>query len=363
VALSLESGNSHGRNSRGPLPPEIRSMIRVYHAVSCVPVVLTLLTTAASQTVAPNWVKVADKTAFTPRDSCGEVVFRGRMWLLGGWMDSFKDPPRDVWSSADGVTWERATESAAWKHADFPMTVTFKDRMWVMGGWHGGRLDHASASNAVWSSTDGANWTQETAAAGWSPRMAGGAVVFHDRIWILGGTQKYYFGDDSDLKNDVWSSADGVHWELATEHGPWSTRAYLGAVAHAGKLWVMGGGNYLPNYQVKNDVWSSTDGVHWDLATDEAPWPPRIWFSAAEYRDRLWVLGGWSNHPSKNWNDVWTSADGKTWTEFKTETIWTPRHEHSVYVHQDQLWVVTGHAAPLTGEVWRLEVPRDYFSK
>jgi hypothetical protein len=185
--------------------------------------------------------------------------------------------------------------------------------------------------------------------------MAGGAVVFQDRIWILGGTQKYYFGDDSDLKNDVWSSSDGVQWELATDKAPWSPRAYLGAVVHNGKLWVLGGGNYLPNYQVKHDVWSSADGVHWELATDAAPWSPRIWFSAATFRDRLWVLGGWSNNPSKNWNDVWTSADGKTWTEFKAETIWTPRHEHSVYVHQDKLWVVTGHAAPLSGEIWRLD--------
>jgi hypothetical protein len=56
---------------------------------------------------------------------------------------------------------------------------------------------------------------------------------------------------------------------------------------------------------------------------------------------------------------VWTSTDGRSWTEIKTETIWTPRHEHSVYVHQDKLWVVTGHAAPLTNEVWRLDVPKD----
>src|SRR5438093_821245 len=75
-----------------------------------------------AQSAAPNWVKVADKTAFTPRDSCGEMVYKDRMWLLGGWMDSFKDPPRDVWSSADGQEWTLATTEAAWKHADFPVT-------------------------------------------------------------------------------------------------------------------------------------------------------------------------------------------------------------------------------------------------
>jgi hypothetical protein len=270
-------------------------------------------------------------------------------------VNSYQDPPRDVWSSADGVTWELAVAEAPWKHSDFPMAVVFKDRLWMMGGWHGGRLPHASASNAVWSSTNGVDWTQATAAAGWSPRMAAGAVVFKDRMWLLGGIQKYYFGDDSDLKNDVWSSADGVTWECATPQAPWSPRAYLGAVVHAGRIWVLGGGNYVPNYQVKNDVWSSADGVNWERAAEQAPWSPRIWFSAATYRDRMWLLGGWSNHPARNWNDVWTSTDGKTWTEFKTEAVWSPRHEHSVYVHRDQLWVATGHAAPLSGEVWRLE--------
>src|SRR6185295_9645133 len=261
--------------------------------------------------------------------------------------------------------------------SDFPMTVTFKDRMWVMGGWHGGRLPHASASNSVWSSTDGAAWKLETATAGWSPRMAGGIIAFRDRMWILGGVQKYYYGDDDDLRNDVWSSADGVKWEQATAHAPWRARAYQQVVVHDGKLWVMGGGNYVTRdpsqpasapppkvadkrfgYQAFNDVWSSPDGVHWTEATPAAPWRARIWFSAATYRDHMWVMGGWSK-PSGNWNDVWYSKDGKNWSELKTDAVWSRRHEQSLYVFQDKLWIIGGHAAPLTNSVWQLELPKD----
>ena len=189
-----------------------------------------LFVTSISFAEPPTWVKVTDKAGFSPRDSCGELVYKDRMWILGGWMDSFKDPPRDVWSSADGVEWTRVVENAPWKHSDFPMTVVFQDRMWLMGGWHGGRLKHASASNSVWSSTDGAEWKLETEAAGWSPRMCGGLLVFQDRMWLLGGTQQYYFGNDDDLKNDVWSSADGVKWEQMTAKAPWSPRAYIAPV-------------------------------------------------------------------------------------------------------------------------------------
>ena len=46
-----------------------------------------------------------------------------RLWILGGWFDSFSAPPRDVWSSADGKTWRQVTREAPWKHSDLPMTL------------------------------------------------------------------------------------------------------------------------------------------------------------------------------------------------------------------------------------------------
>ena len=308
----------------------------------------------------PNWVKVTGQAGWQPRDSSGEVVFRNQLWILGGWFDSFAAPPRDVWSSPDGKTWKLVTKEAPWKHSDLPMTLVFKDRIWLMGGWFNGRLPGHSATSAVWSSPDGVNWQQVTEKAGWSPRIAAGAVVFQGRMWVLGGTENYYFGDDKSLKNDVWSSADGKEWKQETAHAPWSPRAYQAAVVQDGKIWVFGGGNYLPKYQALNDVWYSSDGEHWEQVTEHAPWHPRIWFSAVVYRDRLWVLGGWSNHPSKNWGDVWYSRDGKRWTQLRSEVIWKPRHEHSAYVFQDKIWVAGGHAQPLSSEVWSLEVPPDW---
>jgi hypothetical protein len=133
-------------------------------------------------------------------------------------------------------------------------------------------------------------------------------------------------------------------------------------VVHADRIWLFGGGNYLPNYAALNDVWSSADGVEWRRETDMAPWPPRIWFSAAVYRGRMWVLGGWSNKPSKNWNDVWYSSDGKSWTELKTKAVWSVRHEHSTYVHDDKLWVAGGMSPPLKNDVWQLSIPKDWFN-
>lgn len=307
-----------------------------------------------------SWLKVTDAAGWQPRDSQGEVVFQDKLWLMGGWFQSFEAPPRDVWSSADGREWKLVQKEAPWKHSDLPMSLAFKDRMWLMGGWYNGRLPGHSASSEVWSSSDGVDWKQDTAAAGWTPRIAAAAAVFQDKMWILGGTENYYFGDEKSLKNDVWHSADGKDWKQATADAGWAPRAYHQAVALNGKIYVFGGGNYVPKYEARNDVWSSADGIKWEQVTEAAPWSPRLWFSAAVYRGRMWVVGGWSNNPNKNWGDVWHSADGKTWKQFKTETTWKERHEHSLYVFQDKLWLAGGHAQPLSSEVWSLQLPKDW---
>lgn len=335
--------------------------MRITAALSACVLMATVASVLADEPPTPNWVKVTDNAGWQARDSSGEVVFRDQMWILGGWFDSFAAPPRDVWSSSDGKAWKLVEKTAPWKHSDLPMTLAFKDRMWLLGGWYNGRLPGHSASNEVWSSADGAKWEQVTAAAGFSPRIAAGAVVFKDKMWILGGTENYYFGDANSLKNDVWSSADGKEWKLATADAGWSPRAYHGAAVHAGKMWVLAGGNYVPGYEAHNDVWSSEDGVKWTREIEHAPWSARLWFSSVAYRDRLWVLGGWSNNPSKNWGDVWYSKNGRDWKQLKSEVCWKERHEHSTYVFQDKIWVAGGHAQPLSSEVWSLEIPKDWF--
>lgn len=317
---------------------------------------------AMAEKAGPDWVKVTDDAGWQARDSQGEVAYKDRLWIFGGWFQSFEAPPRDVWSSADGKTWTRVVEEAPWIHSDLPMTVVFRDRMWLMGGWYNGRLPGHSASSEVWWSTDGATWEQATERAGWSPRLAGAVVEFKGKMWILGGTENYYFGDETSLKNDVWCSEDGKEWTLVTAAAEWAPRAYHQAVVLNDRIYVMGGGNYVPEYRALNDVWSSADGVHWTRETEAAPWHPRLWFSAAVYRDRMWVVGGWSNDPSRNWDDIWYSKDGKTWNRLKSEVVWRERHEHSVFVFQDKLWVAGGMIPPLNSEVWSLEIPPDWFA-
>lgn len=309
-----------------------------------------------------NWVQETGTANWKPRDSQGEFVFKNQLWILGGW-DTPKTPNfLDVWKSLDGIKWINTINTAPWDQSDLPVSLVFKNKMWIMGGR---KVPGTECSNKVWASDDGEKWELVTDNAGWSPRLSPAFTVFNNRMWVMGGTSDFYKNNDTTLFNDVWSSADGKEWKLELKNAPWSKRAHAQAVVFDNKIWLMGGGQRFPKPAAKNDVWCSEDGVNWKQITSSAKWPVRMWFSTVVYRDHIWVLGGWSGEQN-NLGDVWYSKDGADWKEFKSEVQWSKRHEHSAYVFKDKIWVAAGAAEPdykLSSEVWSLFIPENWFSK
>jgi len=332
------------------------------------PIALSTVTPVSDK--APNWIKLTDRAAWRPRDAHGGLVFKNRMWIFGGWVGNYKPSCRDVWSSPNGKHWERVAKTAPWRHGDLPMTTVFKRKMWFMGGWCGGLRSGHSASNEVWCSRDGSQWQQVTKNAQWTPRLAAGILVFKGKMWILGGIEDFFFGDEKSVKNDVWCSADGKKWELIALNAGWSPRAFHQAVVFDDKMWIMGGGNFRPKQHALNDVWCSHDGVKWTRVTKAAAWPARVWFSSVVYRNRICVLGGWPQEATPrrpvNLADLWYSEDGKRWTELKSDVIWKARHAHATFVFRDKILVAGGCTgagpSPLNSQVWSLHVPRNWFN-
>ncbi|MGH2647707.1 MAG: Kelch repeat-containing protein [Ginsengibacter sp.] len=327
-----------------------------------VSIIIFMKVSVIAQVKKIEWVEETKKAAWQGRDSQGEFVYDNHLWILGGW-DTPETPNfLDAWKSPDGKSWTRATEKAPWVQSDLPVSLVFKNKMWIMGGR---KVPGTECSNKVWSSTNGSSWNLVTSAAGWSPRLGAGYAVFKNRMWVLGGTNDFYHQNDTTLMNDIWSSADGKNWKLEVANAPWSKRAYLQAVVFNNKIWVMGGGKRQPVAVPTNDVWCSEDGIHWTEITPAAEWKPRLWFSSILYRNRMWVLGGWSPE-TYNFGDVWYSKDGKIWTEFKSDVQWSKRHELSAWVFLDKIWVAGGAAEPnyeLNSEVWSLKIPKDWFEK
>jgi Cadherin-like beta sandwich domain/Putative Ig domain len=288
----------------------------------------------------PTWVQVRDSSPWLPRDSEGELVFDGKMWIFGGYTPEVIN---DVWCSSDGVEWTNVGTIPNDSGVNIPVNFVYDGTMWV-----------ATNDGNFYNSVDGADWTLVTDAAPWRGRYAAGGAVFADRMWVMGGFKK------GELFNDIWSSANGVNWTLETDNAPWSKRQVFSMVAvHDNALWIMGGGitMYHP-FKAYRDVWKSTDGRNWTKVTDEAPWAARIWGASAVYRNRLWILGGFHSEPVwENLGRVWYSGDGADWNELVTETAWSPRHELSAYVFDGKLWVVAGNSWPLKNDVWCLDLP------
>lgn len=304
-----------------------------------------------------KWTHITSDAQFAPRDGAGALVFRDRMWLLGGWNPPHKDFPKkcnsEIWSSSDGATWKLELRQAPWEQRHTAGYVVHQDKMWIIGG----DPLQGHYQDDIWNSSDGVNWTRVIDNAPWGPRVLHYTVVHDGKIWVMGGqTMPYYAPAAEIIYRDVWNSSDGIHWQQVHLHEPyWPQRGMIGGAAVLnGRIWILGGGTYdtptTPKRKFFNDVWSSSDGARWTQHTSHAPWAPRQYHDVAAFDGQLWVMEGYCE-ASGNRNDVWHSSDGVNWTEVP-KTPWVPRHAASVYIYRDALWMVTGNN--LTSDVWKL---------
>jgi len=307
----------------------------------------------------PAWEKMIDQAAWSPRDSAGELIFKDHMWIMGGYVPEYE---KDVWQSADGVSWTKMSDIPTSIGLDIPIALVFQDKMMI-----------TDANGVLFGSNDGEQWEVVTNKGPLLGRRSMGGAVFKGRMWVMGGQQ------GNRLLNDIWSSADGVHWVREVEQAPWSKRQIThNLLVYNDKLWLLGGGALTPYYYpfvAQNDVWCSSDGIHWECATAHAPWPARIWGSTVVYKNRMWMIGGYQSAPeSRHFGDVWYSADGVKWLPFEQHAscwinrtrqiplsvpagMWEDRHEASALVHDDALYLMGGMIWPLKNDVWKLEIP------
>jgi hypothetical protein len=156
-------------------------------------------------------------------------------------------------------------------------------------------------------------------------------------MWVLGGY------DTTNLLNDVWYSSNGTNWSLATGSAPWSKRAVTASLVYDSKMWVLGGEIATGD---TNDVWWSTNGVNWVQATNKASWAGRYWGPAScSFLGHMWILGGNPNAGSPT-NDAWYSTNGVEWTRASGNNPWIGRNGASAMTFNDAMWLIGGSAAP-----------------
>jgi len=292
-----------------------------------------------------GWEEAVSSAPWEARDSQAVVVYKNRIWLMGG-LDAnghissngtvnYGDAAyfSDVWSSEDGKNWQLVTEKAAWGERRSMQVVDFKGKMWLMGGWG----PEVGYKNSVWSSQDGVTWQLETSSAAWPAREGGQLLVFQDNIWLIGGVNY----DKRKLFTDIWYSADGINWIKATENAGWSPRWDFASAVFNNKLWTMGGMDFEGN--IYKDIWSSADGVKWALVKEDPPFASRQGGGLIDYENKLWVVSRLNiSEYDGGANDVWYSDDGISWRKTAEDPLWTGREDVCIAVFKNKIWVLGG---------------------
>ncbi|HMN47057.1 MAG TPA: hypothetical protein PKE27_20940 [Povalibacter sp.] len=221
----------------------------------------------------------------------------------------------------------------------------FKGKYWVIGGAEPIEPLDSPAKHRpladVWSSTDGRSWKREADFAAFGARWWHKTLVYDDKLWVIGGAAPQ---QPFDGVGEVYSSSDGVTWMLATNMAPpllgtAPSPVYVNATVHDGKMWLVDRGA----------VYSSDNGNNW---TSQAALPAsanrRAHASLTSYGGYLWYIGGSNDHSDTvplagtTVNEVWR-YDGTAWTQVTQGAASLPaRFQHTAFVLGGRLWVMGG---------------------
>jgi len=199
-----------------------------------------------------TWETVAEKSNVPNRVFYGLTVFKDKIWLVGGF--DGKKYYNDIWNSNDGVNWTRVAEKANFSARNVTKIAVFKDKIWIIGGGviDGDKVNNPNSDKEIWSSADGITWTVVKNNA--TDKLSGTAIVFDDKLWLIGGNR-----NDGNFSNALLVSDDGEIWQ--EQSAPWSPRGGSVVWVFDNKLFMTGGKYSFTEkgeitFVYSNDVWA-----------------------------------------------------------------------------------------------------------
>lgn len=206
--------------------------------------------TFTTELISPSLI--TEDAAYGARKAAGVEVFDDKIWVIGGRNDA-DVALTDIWSSDDGENWTL--------EGDLPFggiygheLIVFNGKLWIYGGTSEGIL-----SNKIFSSEDGIAWVEETETAPFIQYQNSKFEVLGDRIFRIAG----YSGDIDDLSPEryVYSSIDGLNWNLEIENHGFDTKYSFQLESLNENLY-----SFEPNPDLDIEEIStrtSTDGINW----------------------------------------------------------------------------------------------------
>ena len=260
---------------------------------------------------ARDWTLINASAPWAGRHGAAWLVHGSQLIVASG---DFID---DVWESSDGIRWRQLSRDAQFGRRYTPMGVSAGPLMLLMGGqvdpnepaYGGGHFRYAERDycpgkekcavaglNDVWASRDGINWFEVSSRAPWRGRsLVQGGLFFKGRIYVVGGGLKAAIHNEAAETyiefSDVWSSADGREWRLETTDMGFTPRTHTTVVTSPNACYVVGGSVTLQT-NVSNEVFFSTDCVHFQPIPDPSPMQRRHAAGVAWFNGSLVVMGG-----------------------------------------------------------------------
>ena len=216
--------------------------------------------------------------------------------------------------------------------------AVFNGEVWSVGGYNSYNIDILNSD--VWKSANGRNW-QSVTSGQFESRRDHSLLVFDNKLWVIGGRTESGTSSLAGL-NDVWYSSDGTNWTMATDNALPSM--WIGentTVVFNNKMYIIKNGVSEGNNNVCT-VWTSSDGVTWTQESSNA-FPYRNGFTTTVFNDEIYVIGGSDITLDVQYNTIYKSEDGINWTEVNTTgNVFTARYLHKSLVYDNKLWVFGG---------------------
>lgn len=258
---------------------------------------------------------------------------------------------RSTGTNFGGTNGVAFTQSAVpqWGARSTGAAVVFQNRIFLIGG-----LAFGANYPDVTQSQDGVNWSVNAGAAPFGARSGHGLVVFNNQLFLIGGV-KWVAGVGT-VMNDVWSSPDGTNWTQLTQGTTtWAPRQGFGCLAGNNGIYLLGGNQVVSGSSLLNDVWFSSDGMNWTRITAAASWTPRVaaayfFFQPTQQAAGLWVVGGIDASGTRN--DSWFSVDGLNWVQKTPAAFSTGRSQMATTVYAGKMWCIGGVGAGIDSQVW-----------
>ena len=277
-----------------------------------------------------SWTQATAAASWPARSHAGLLSDGTNLYITGG-ADVSSVHRNDVWKSADnGATWSQVLADTGSPGASqfvrraYHGTAYWQGKLWVFGGLG---VSNTYLNDVWYSSNQGATWTQATASAAWSARQNFAFWVANSKLWVAGGVN----ATPASL-NDVYSTTDGATW--TQERAPTSDPIAMSSLTRSGttatgtttsahgltvgeNVLVAGAIEtaYNGNFTVLTTPTSTTftytvSGSPATPATGSpnasACWPPLNRGRAVYFGSKAWIVGGFMNGVTKD--TVWSSG-------------------------------------------------------